>query len=445
MMDSDKSSEDHQPSHHNDPVISEDEEAAQQMEKLRLETMIDSITWNDAIFNEKFLPMAKISNKVTIADAIPAAKALLNWYVHGIKPKYSSDAILFVFYAMTMRIDDRYYGINEEKNIFPSILMEGETSLKKPDKTEKIEEIKYTSPIRWPFKRDESSQSKSLKENKSTIPKTVNFIEQDVKRWYNTLWEALDHDSENMDEENKKKQKFAINLIGFLYINLQRLAIKNKIKVCEHITSRVLKAFFNIWSSITEFSGMIDKIIPPTSAMVSDFIKDYKKYNFNSMRCLAAIVAAFGSIHKKPELYRIQRALKAGCLYTLELIELDIVKWICKVENLYKNKLLELIKAMITERHHETTAALYNFIECFFVNSEEYTWRWARMFSNEAFPKLRVKDNPEYAMTMFSISIGNDPKHPLWNTIFGRFDSTGKIKKAALKMGIHIEIDDDNS
>lgn len=356
-----------------------------------------STDWTDKIFLEKYVILAKVEKKVELSASLVAAKTLLNWYVSGTRPEHISDKILAVFYNMT---------ILKDILLFPEYLYEGGPALKPPEENvSMISDLNYSNP----------SASKGS---------AASMKEGDIKIWYNTIWLLLDA------KDNLNKNRIGINFIGFLYMNLFRVTVKSTLVVSKHISKNTLSSFTALWKKIPN----LRQCYPPTSIMLNDFEKLFKKQSSDSNRCLSAMVYAMGNC-TTGKIKQVRAILRAGCLLSLAEVGLGVLHWTQKAAKAIGCPVLELIEYMNTIQHKSTNEALNSLLTNYALDMKEYSWPWARMFSDGAFLELSTKRSPLYTMIMVSLSIGNQTDNDMWNIPSLNVKYKDTRKKEAIERG----------
>lgn len=160
-----------------------------------------------------------------------------------------------------------------EEFVFADALMGGgKVAIQSPGSVE-IATLSYKCPIVITGSVVEATSKGLVPAHTQT---TGSITSESVETWYKTLWGIL----EGSDSQQ------AINVVGFLYLNLMRLIVKDKDLVCRHIYEKSYDAFTSLWSSVKG----INYFPPPHQATVDLFSESFKKFSANSLMCLAAEV-----------------------------------------------------------------------------------------------------------------------------------------------------------
>lgn len=77
-----------------------------------------------------------------------------------------------------------------------------------------------------------------------------------------------------------------INLIGFLFFNMLRTAVKEYPHVAKHIKDRTYKAYKSLWGYLEG----IEYCYPPNLKMIQEFSMGYRKLRSTSLKCFSPLV-----------------------------------------------------------------------------------------------------------------------------------------------------------
>ncbi|KAJ8681941.1 hypothetical protein QAD02_017733 [Eretmocerus hayati] len=339
--------------------------------------------WDDEIFLKDFASLAACNARPQISQGIPAAKALLNWYMGGDEPNNPTDAILTTFYCM--RIDNA----NDPAECWPLFtdkLMINGPELLPISAVEKIEPKKYYSKLmRVPTKKKEK------------LPDGA-FTRELASKWYTGLWKML-------EDESLKDRQAAVNVIGFLYMILMRLSVKDVLSVSKYILEKSRGTFKDLWE---EPALEIKIFCPPHRAMASSFKMKYARLQPNCIKVMSAIVYSLYDGEKFSIQLIIPRTLRAGCLSALENTGLGLLSWTNRAASAFDIEVKKLTKYVLEtstdQRHKDTVLSLFKSLFKFNKSdSAQVTWHWARLFRDGALADLRIAENPSYVMIMVAI------------------------------------------
>ncbi|KAJ8687722.1 hypothetical protein QAD02_023516 [Eretmocerus hayati] len=340
--------------------------------------------WDDDIFLNKFAPLAACHSRPDLSMGTVAAKALLNWYIGGEKLDNSTDAILTVFYCIKLS------GYSNS-SLFTDQLMKNGPMLQSPGTVTKVDpSSNYSSKL----------MSRRLSQDALLAKKLAT-------KWYDEIWTLL-------DVGRIDQKQTAINLIGFLYMILMRLSVKEVNSVTSFILDKSQSTFKSQWG---ELSPMSASFCPPHEDMISSFKLQYTRRLPNCTKIVSAIVYSYYDGLKESNNQRVIGILRSSCLTSLERVGLGLLTWTEQAASALHISVHQLIEYnKIIPRHADTTPSLKKVLDKYASStSAQVTWPWARMFKDEAFANLGITKNPLYAMTMMAIAHPYDKASEIWN------------------------------
>lgn len=152
----------------------------------------------------------------------------------------------------------------------------------------------------------------------------------------------------------------------------------------------------------------------------------------NANICLAPLVYSYGH---SPQLYavKITGILNAGCLLSLQIVGMGLFHWTYRASQALSIPLVDLIRYMATKANETTNLALIGFMKDY-VGSQEYSWRWSKLFYEGAFKPLGVKSNLKYTYVMVAVVAGSSESSPLWDIISLAGDGSAALNKNGIKV-----------
>lgn len=353
-----------------------------------------------------------------LTSAKIAAKALLNWYV-GEVPANVTTTILTVWYQVK---------INGHE-LFHSALKSGGTlQYNSPGDAALLE--KFTYSCRLPvLSQSNVSADSGLTHPVANTSDSINT--SDVIEWYKLLRSALDTAEEVSD---KSLIEEAVQIIGFLYMNLMRLTVKDQDLVCRHIYEKSYSAYSALWMK----PATVQLFYPPHSKTANLFSELFKKFSANSIACLAAQVYSYGNAEDTSK-SAVRGVFRAGNLLALMKTGMGLLHWTQRAASVLKIHMIDLMMFMATDRHTATNKYLIHMMKDFVAPSaNQYSWPWARLFWDNAFSEAVSKTNMDYTFVMVSLVGGNSPDSPLWNISSLNCENAAEIKRRAIAMGLGI-------
>lgn len=257
---------------------------------------IVSQDWNDSAFEENFKPLCQAKTLLDLTSSKTAVKVLRTWYVGGPLPESVATTILAVWY----HIEIHGYSVFNE-----GLKTGGKIEYRAPGTADVLDKLSYSCPLPILSQTSISSQA-GLEHPGSQTSESINV--SDVATWYKTLCAMLDE----QEEKEKRLPEEAIQIVGFLFMNMMRLTVKEVDLVCKHIYEKSYSAYSALWSKpqgLTVF-------YPPHINTARLFAELFKKFSSNSTVCLAAQVYSYGRVSEHAQ-STIRGVFRAGNLLSL--------------------------------------------------------------------------------------------------------------------------------
>lgn len=362
---------------------------------------IAPVTWSDEYFSQNFEIKAFIKDRPSLEMLKSYAKLFLNFYVYAAQPAKIDEVFLGLISGMKTK---------EDLHVTPQFLYNERGMTLTPGTASKMEETaSWTSSCQGVIAGNMAAGASNSGVVPSGAAAPVSLAARDVWAWYSLVWGWIEG-SVATDPDSVERFQYAINLLGFLAIQLIRTVVKDKNDVARHILGYSYKRVEHFWGPMFGFSS----VVPPHDIALSTMCNSFDRFSVGGTKVLAMLVSAYlrapvdGGVN-------IKAILKAGCLLGLSGVGLGCIMWLMKASGKAKSSLKEMQAYMACSKFDRTNLAIIKFMRKLGDSGDKIkTWPWARLFTDGAYQDLATKSDPEYAGIMMAVTIGANPTDEMW-------------------------------